>query len=182
MHEELTKRVYYETRRLVETEMVPRVLEVKHRQDGKIDRTACSIVAEDRDHAFLYHRLKESWQVGPIDLTPPLFTLAYYPNSKSYNIYWWVDDNGTPVAAYFNIVSSDGFWLRDGELHFEDRVLDILMTPDGQTTLLDEEELWLMNHQNQSLARAEAARVLNGAVVLLGRAVAEMAADIASPD
>jgi hypothetical protein len=89
----------------------------------------------------LFHPLSEDWQVGPLVVGPPAITLAFYWRDTGYNLYTWFDPQGTFDGAYYNIVRPDGYRYQDQLLQYEDWVLDLLITPDGDEHLLDLDEI-----------------------------------------
>ena len=63
-------------REYVEEHSSAPLLETKHRPDGTTQTAACTVLRRERDEVLLYHELAAVWNVGPITIAPPMFTLA----------------------------------------------------------------------------------------------------------
>lgn len=133
--------------------------EVKHKPDGATERVDCHPLVMAEGHAILLHQLTRTWKLGKTVIGPPLITFGFYPKGTPYNIYAWFDERDSLKAAYFNVVSRDGFWVHDSELHYDDRVIDLLCLPGEPVHVLDEDELWQLEPEPRSEAM-EAARWL----------------------
>ncbi|MCG8479313.1 MAG: DUF402 domain-containing protein [Spirochaetales bacterium] len=128
-------------REYIETHSSPPLLEIKHRPDETTQTAPCTVLRLERDEVLLYHELTAVWNVGPITIAPPMFTLAWYRRNTPYNVYTWFAPDGEAVGSYFNVVAPDGYTLIGQALHYHDRHVDVLTLPDGTTTLLDLDEL-----------------------------------------
>ena len=144
---------------LIRSGKLAAVGEVKHKPDGATERVDCHPLVMAEGHAILLHQLTRTWKLGKTVIGPPLITFGFYPKGTPYNIYAWFDERDSLKAAYFNVVSRDGFWVHDSELHYDDRVLDLLCLPGEPVQVLDEDELWQLEPEPRSEAM-EAARWL----------------------
>ncbi|MFP3326281.1 DUF402 domain-containing protein, partial [Planococcus sp. SIMBA_160] len=71
-----------------------------------------------------------------------------------YNLYFWRNDQGKELGSYFNIVGDTRF---NGQLvMFEDLIVDLLVLPNGDFFVLDEDELpeSLTDFEHGSVRRA----------------------------
>ena len=92
---------------------------------------------------MLFHEIEKSFtmKTDQIELTISRgsYTIASYWSNKPYNFYYWIDAEGNYVGSYFNIVRNT--IITDEIVSFEDLIIDILMLPNGDHYILDEEEL-----------------------------------------
>ena len=87
----------------------------------------------------LKYYFKDTWDVDGLILHPPMYTLGYYSEHKPYNVYCWFNESDKLVAYYFNIV--DQTKLRSNVFEFRDLIVDVLVYPDLQFSILDEDEI-----------------------------------------
>ena len=123
---------------------------MKHEPEGGISRAECRLLARDEEHVALFHPLRDRWEVGPLVIAPPSFTLAFYWADVPYNLYVWFEESGSFEGAYFNIVRPEGFRLDEGTLHYRDCILDLLLEHDGSEHVLDREELSVLSARERS--------------------------------
>lgn len=121
----------------------PNIIERKIRYDATIVEYPCALLQADKKHAVLFHKIQESFSMvtDQTTLTIPVgsYTLAYYWEDRPYNLYTWRDKNGHYLGAYFNIVKNTS--ITDTLITFEDLIIDVLVFPNGDWSILDEEEL-----------------------------------------
>jgi len=67
------------------------------------------------------------------------YTIAYYWKDRPYNLYVWRDIKGKYLGSYFNIVKNTQ--IKDEVVSFEDLIIDIMVLPNGEYFILDEDEL-----------------------------------------
>ncbi|TMD61897.1 MAG: DUF402 domain-containing protein [Chloroflexi bacterium] len=115
------------------------IVEVKRRLDGTEARFDCEpLLVEAGRRAVILYVLDRSWQVEGIALRPGTQTYAHFWIDRPYNAYQWVDGERT-VGTYFNVGPCDE--ISSARVGWTDYVVDILVTPDGTATVLDEGEL-----------------------------------------
>lgn len=121
----------------------PSIIERKICYDATIVEYPCALLQANRKHAVLFHKIQESFSMvtEQATLTIPVgsYTLAYYWEERPYNLYIWRDKNGQYLGAYFNIVKNTS--ITDDLVTFEDLIIDVLVFPNGDWYILDEEEL-----------------------------------------
>ncbi|EPC8417801.1 DUF402 domain-containing protein [Bacillus wiedmannii] len=119
------------------------IIERKIRYDGTTVDHACLLIEAQRDKIILYHEVQYSFTMAANDmkLTIPKgsYTIAYYWANRPYNLYIWRDKNGMYLGSYFNVVKNTQI---TGEVvSFEDLIIDIMVLPNGEYFILDEDEL-----------------------------------------
>lgn len=93
--------------------------------------------------AVLFHIIEDTFtmKANQAQLTIPKgsYTIAYYWEDRPYNLYFWRDHKGKYLGSYFNIVKNT--LISDRMVCFEDLIIDILVLPNGEYFILDEDEL-----------------------------------------
>ncbi|RBP86865.1 uncharacterized protein DUF402 [Cytobacillus firmus] len=94
-------------------------------------------------NVVLFHIIEDTFtmKANQAQLTIPKgsYTIAYYWKERPYNLYFWRDHKGNYLGSYFNIVKNT--WISDRMVSFEDLIIDILVLPNGEYFILDEDEL-----------------------------------------
>jgi len=98
----------------------------------------CELVALEGNVGVLKYVLDREWQVHGLTLRPGHVTYAFYWTDRPYNLYWWVDERGATLGYYFNLV--DSVELAEQEFSWRDLVVDLLVLPDGQVYVIDEDQ------------------------------------------
>jgi len=125
------------------TERSHEVIERKVRYDGKVVDHQCLLLDAKGQQVVLFHKIQDPFTMlaGDVAVTIPKgsYTTAYYWENRPYNIYFWRDEQGKELGFYFNIVGKTRF---NGQLvMFEDFIIDLLVLPNGDVFVLDEDEL-----------------------------------------
>ncbi|MGG4266769.1 DUF402 domain-containing protein [Peribacillus simplex] len=120
-----------------------KIIERKIRYDSVTVEHDCLLLKSQNQNVVLFHKVMDSFTMvaGPTKLTIPIgsYTIAYYWKDRPYNLYIWRDYEGEYLGSYFNIVKNTE--MTDKLVSFEDLIIDILVLPDGDCFILDEEEL-----------------------------------------
>ncbi|MEW9109513.1 MAG: DUF402 domain-containing protein [Cytobacillus gottheilii] len=120
-----------------------KIIERKIKYDSKIVDYHCKLLYMGKQSAVLFHINEESFTMttNQKSLTIPKgsYTIAYYWEDRAYNLYFWRDQKGNYLGAYFNIVKNTT--INAEMVSFEDLIIDILVLPNGKYFVLDENEL-----------------------------------------
>ncbi|MGM0970924.1 MAG: DUF402 domain-containing protein [Bacillota bacterium] len=120
-----------------------KVIERKIKYDQKVVEHTCQLLDVQGQQAVLFHKIEDTFtmRAGDGSLTIPKgsYTTAYYWKDRPYNIYFWRDDQGKELGSYFNIVGNT--WFNGQLVMFEDLIVDLLVLPNGDFFVLDEDEL-----------------------------------------
>ena len=132
---------------------------MKRTLGGSVLVYPCVAVEVTPQRAVLVYRASGGRRVGGLDLPPGTVTVAYYWADRPYNVYHWLSPTGDTLAWYFNI--SGPARIGDGRVEWEDLEVDVLVTPDLEAQVLDEDRLpaTLAASQHAAIAAARA-RVL----------------------
>lgn len=133
------------------------MIERKIKYDSGIVEHKCMLLAAGNHRAVLFHIIEDPFTViaNQTQLTIPKgsYTIAYYWEDRPYNLYFWRDADGSYLGSYFNIVKNTV--STDGMVSFEDLIIDMLVLPNGDFFILDEDELpeSLENFENGAVQR-----------------------------
>lgn len=120
-----------------------KIIERKIRYDSKVVDHHCKQLNVQKHSAVLFHIIEESFTMiaNQTRLTIPKgsYTIAYYWKSRPYNLYFWRDNKGNYLGSYFNIVKNTR--INNDLVSFEDLIIDIMVLPNGEYFILDENEL-----------------------------------------
>ncbi len=116
------------------------ITEIKTTLDGRQKTFDCELLRLDapRECVVIY-RMPEDTRVEDILLPAGTVSLGYFWQHKPFNLYQWVDDSAATLALYFNIC--DNTRISEQEIAWRDLCVDVLLTPDLDYQVLDEEEL-----------------------------------------
>lgn len=119
------------------------IIERKIRYNSTIVDYNCLLLEKQSQSIVLFHEVQYSFTMTANDtkLTIPKgsYTIAYYWRDRPYNLYVWRDIKGKYLGSYFNIVKNTQ--IKDGVVSFEDLIIDIMVLPNGEYFILDEDEL-----------------------------------------
>lgn len=119
------------------------MLERKIRYDGTIAEYDCKLLEKSGQHAVLHYDITQSFSIqkGDTELVVPdgSYTTAFYWQDKNYNVYVLRDELSNYLGSYFNIVNNTQ--IADAVVSYEDLIIDLLVLPEGNYYILDEDEL-----------------------------------------
>ncbi len=148
------------------------ITEIKTTLSGRVETFACDLVERTPGRVVVLYRLPHARVLHGVWLPPGAVTVGYFWRHRPYNLYHWVTSGGQTLAYYFN-VGEIVRWEAE-VLEWRDLVVDVLATPDGRVTVLDEDEL-PPDLDQATRRRIEAARdeVLHELSLLVAEAEAE---------
>lgn len=119
------------------------IIERKICYDSTVVNHNCRLLKAEFQKVILLHRIEESFSMlagqKEVTIEKGSYTFAYYWLDKPYNLYFWIDAKGNDLGAYFNIVKNTT--VTETMVSFEDLIIDILVLPNGEYFILDENEL-----------------------------------------
>lgn len=116
-----------------------RVKEIKRKLSGERLEYDCELLERSDRHAVLRYRLPHAAQVADLTLPDGTVTYAHYWTDRSFNVYHWIAPDGRTLAYYVNL--GDQVALHPDRVEWRDLAVDILVTSDGRTQILDTDEL-----------------------------------------
>jgi protein associated with RNAse G/E len=114
-------------------------VERKTRYDETVAEYECQLLEYTPERVTLFYELPESRVVDAVTLPKGAYTIAYFWEHRSYNVYHWITPDGTTLAYYFNL--AENTIILPTSLSWRDMILDVICYPDGSYRILDEKEL-----------------------------------------
>jgi hypothetical protein len=109
--------------------------EVKRRLDGSEERFACELVHRTKSFVVVSFPLPAA--VG--DLPKGSTTLGWFWTRRPYDLYRFVGNDGGVLRHRFDVV--DEVRIADDRVEYLDLIVDVLVSPTGEITIEDEDEL-----------------------------------------
>ncbi|MFF3100039.1 DUF402 domain-containing protein [Viridibacillus arvi] len=121
-----------------------KIIERKIRYDSTVVEYSCMLLKAQNHNFVLFHEILDSFTMianhqKKLTISKGSYTIAYYWKDRPYNLYIWRDNKGNYIGSYFNIVKNT--YMIDNLVSFEDLIIDILVLPNGDYFILDEDEL-----------------------------------------
>ena len=114
-------------------------LEVKYFLKGGKRTYSCELIEYNGKFGILKYILPWEYRIEEVVLPKGTITFAFYWVDRPYTIYSWYDNKYNCVANYFNI--ADSVELTKRVFTWRDLVIDILVLPNPELKILDENEL-----------------------------------------
>lgn len=119
------------------------IVERKICYDSTVVEHNCKLLKIENQKIVLLHEIEQPFSMmadqKKVTISKGSYTFAYYWLDQPYNLYFWRNKKGDYLGAYFNLVRNTNF--KDNIVSFEDLIIDVLVLPDEQYFILDEEEL-----------------------------------------
>jgi hypothetical protein len=112
-----------------------RFTEVKRRPDGREERFECEPVHVTDDVAVARFRIPAA--VGPVPKGS--ITLGFFWRRRNYNLYRFLGRDGDVLLHRFDVV--DEVEIDEHMVTYTDLYIDVLVSPTGEVTIEDEDEL-----------------------------------------
>jgi predicted RNA-binding protein associated with RNAse of E/G family len=117
---------------------LPEITEVKETLAGTRKTFHCHVIDRKPGSLVVLFVSKAAVRVHDIDLPAGTVTFGYFWIERNFNVYHWMSPAGGTLAFYVNL--SDGTRIED-TLHWRDLTVDILIPPQGEAVVLDEDEI-----------------------------------------
>lgn len=119
------------------------IIERKIKYNSEVVDYRCKLLELTGKSIKLFHVVETPFTMiaGNAELTIPegSYTVAYYWEDRPYNLYYWRNHDGEYLGAYFNLVKNTK--ISSDIVSFQDLIVDILVFPNGEYYILDEDEL-----------------------------------------
>ena len=116
-----------------------RITEIKTTLAGEEKTFACELLHYAPGEAIVVYRMPQAMQLEQVHLPRGTISVGYFWEDRPFNAYHWVDAARQTLALYFNIC--DNTRISATAIAWRDLTVDVLMTPDMQCRVLDEDEL-----------------------------------------
>ena len=114
--------------------------EIKEYLNGDTREFLCQLLKFEEKKGILKYKIKKNHDVNGTILNPGDITYGFYWANRPFNLYKWQNPAGQLKGNYFNI--ADKVKLSRKIFHWRDLILDILVKPEqNETIIIDEDEL-----------------------------------------
>lgn len=124
------------------SDALPEITEVKRTLAGVEKIFRCRVLARgpapEADAVVLFVS-DRAYRVAELDLPAGTVTFGHFWRDRPYNVYHWMTPAGATRALYLNL--ADATDVAGDVLRWRDLAVDLLLTPDGRTQVLDEDEV-----------------------------------------
>jgi len=126
------------TRELAAT--LPPILETKRKLDGSEKQFNCRVLRREGTHLVVLFIARIEMNVHGVVLPAGTATFGHFWSDRPYNVYHWLrPQDGRTIGYYVNL--ADQTRIAEDQLEWRDMIVDLLVAPDGQATVLDEDEI-----------------------------------------
>lgn len=146
------------------------IVERKVRLDGTTEEFLCErLLVEPGKRAVLRYVLERGWSVAGVLAVPRgAVTISHYWVDRPYNVYHWIVA-GSTLAYYCNV--SEPPTIGEDLVEYADLAVDVLITPAGEATVLDEDELPTDLSPARRIVVARALEALTSAPLRIAREI-----------
>jgi hypothetical protein len=116
-----------------------RILETKRMLDGRVQTFECAALHLTRSLAIVRFDHPAERRAGLFHFPAGSRTLGYFWTRRSYNCYRIAGPGGVVIAYRFDVV--DRVRIRPGHVEYCDLLLDLWLSPSGEITIEDEDEV-----------------------------------------
>ena len=106
---------------------------------GSPKRFRCELIELAETSAVVVYRLEQDVSIEGALMPQGTTSFGYFWQERNYNVYHFVSAAGGTLGFYINI--SDGTQIDQAQIYWRDLVVDIFITPDGNSRVLDEDEV-----------------------------------------
>ena len=115
------------------------ILEIKEKLSGTRHEFPSTLLSHGAREAVSLYVLTADGGLGGVPLRGGTRCLGFFWEDRPYNVYYAVDDAGALLVAYINL--SDRTTITPEMIAWRDLIVDVVITPDGDCRVLDEDEL-----------------------------------------
>lgn len=115
------------------------IVEVKEKLNGTRHEFASTLLARAVGEVVSLYVLPIDGGLGGVPLTAGTRCLGFFWEDRPYNVYYAIDAQGALLVCYINL--SDRTTITPEKVVWRDLIVDVVITPDGQCRVLDEDEL-----------------------------------------
>jgi predicted RNA-binding protein associated with RNAse of E/G family len=116
-------------------------IETKRTLDGRVQRFETRLLARGRGWAAVRFDFTGATyaRAGGFEIPTGSYTTGFFWRDRTYNLYHITRADGTPIADRFDV--AEGVRIRADGLEFSDLLLDLWVSPLGETHFEDEDEV-----------------------------------------
>jgi hypothetical protein len=114
-------------------------LEIKRHKTKPDERFKCELLHNDAGHLVLRYRSDKPGRIADIAIPPGSTTIAHYWPGRTYVAWRMFDSSHCLLGTLFHV--STNISVNEGNVAYDDLLLDIWITPGGSLRILDEDEV-----------------------------------------
>lgn len=119
---------------------LPPILEIKRKLSGQAKEFNCRVLSRDGTHLVVLFIARVEMNVHGVVLPAGTATFGHFWSDRPYNVYHWLDPaDGQTIGYYVNLAEETA--LSKDRLEWRDLIVDVLVSRDGQPTVLDVDEI-----------------------------------------
>jgi hypothetical protein len=119
---------------------LPPILEIKRKLSGQAKEFNCRVLSRDGTHLVVLFIARGEMNVHGVVLPAGTATFGHFWSDRPYNVYHWLNpDDGATIGYYLNLAEETT--ISEDRLEWRDMIVDVLVSRDGQATVLDEDEI-----------------------------------------
>lgn len=116
-----------------------KILEIKRHKNKPEQRFLCDLALREEGYLVILYRAENAGRIADIDIAPGSTTIAHYRQGCGYVLWRMFAADGTLIGSLFHICA--GTAIQEASVSYDDLILDIWITPQGEARVLDEDEL-----------------------------------------
>jgi hypothetical protein len=115
--------------------------EIKHTLDGREQSFETALIAATPRLAIVRFDFTGSTyaNAGGFSIPPGSYTTGFFWRDRTYNLYHICHADGSPIADRFDVI--EGVRIRPDRVQFTDLLLDLWVSPLGESRFEDEDEV-----------------------------------------
>ena len=114
-------------------------LEIKRHKNKPEQQFHCELLHRENGYAVLRYVAEGAGLIADMSIAPGSTTVAHYWQDRPYVAWRMFDSSYCLLGTLFHICTN--VCIREDFLSYDDLLLDIWITPDGEMRVLDEDEL-----------------------------------------
>jgi hypothetical protein len=119
---------------------LPPILEIKRKLSGQVKEFNCRVLSRDGTHLVVLFIARVEMNVHGVVLPTGTATFGHFWSDRPYNVYHWLNPaDGASIGYYVNLAEETA--ISNDRLEWRDLVVDVLVSRDGQATVLDVDEI-----------------------------------------
>lgn len=119
---------------------LPPILEIKRKLSGQTKEFNCRVLSRDGTHLVVLFIARGEMNVHGVVLPAGTATFGHFWSDRPYNVYHWLDPtDGATIGYYVNLAEETT--ISNDRLEWRDLIVDVLVSRDGQPTVLDIDEI-----------------------------------------
>ena len=116
-----------------------KIEEIKRHKNKPEQRFLCDLALREPGHMVIVYHAPSAGRIADIDIAPGSTTIAHYWQNGGYVLWRMFAADRTLIGSLFHICANTD--IQETSVSYDDLVLDIWITPQGNARVLDGNEL-----------------------------------------